>query len=202
MTHTASGGRSYSVLVVSSSEKFDQAMSKLLPEARYNPVVFVQSAAEARREMMENPSDLVIINSPLSDETGVRLAADACSDTNSGVMMFVKTEYFSELLSKAAPYGSLVLPKPTSQGAIANALLMLCGIRERFRRIEKKAASVEEKVQEIRKVNRAKMLLIEQGGMTESQAHRHIEKLAMDRCVTKGRIAEDIIQSYTQGELQ
>ena len=48
-------------------------------------------------------------------------------------------------------------------------------------------------MEEIRLVNRAKWLLIEQLKMTEAEAHRHIEKQAMDRCVTRRAVAEDIL---------
>ena len=39
-------------------------------------------------------------------------------------------------------------------------------------------------------------LLIEQLKMTEPEAHRYIEKQAMDRCVTRRKIAENIILTY------
>ena len=42
--------------------------------------------------------------------------------------------------------------------------------------MEQKTASIEEKMAEIRLVNRAKWLLIDREGMTEQDAHRFIEK--------------------------
>ncbi|HBK03882.1 MAG TPA: antitermination regulator, partial [Clostridiales bacterium] len=39
--------------------------------------------------------------------------------------------------------------------------------------------------------------LIEQLKMTEAEAHRHIEKQAMDRCSSKKDIALAIIHTYT-----
>lgn len=62
--------------------------------------------------------------------------------------------------------------------------------------LHKKAMSVEEKMEEIRTVNRAKWLLIENLKMTEPDAHRYIEKQAMDRCVTKREVAEGILRTY------
>ncbi len=50
---------------------------------------------------------------------------------------------------------------------------------------------------EIRIVSRAKLLLISEMQMDEAQAHRYIEKQAMDRCVTKRAIAEEIINTYS-----
>ena len=62
--------------------------------------------------------------------------------------------------------------------------------------MEQKTASIEEKMEEIRIVNRAKWLLIEQLKMTEKEAHRYIEKQAMDRCVTRRIVAEKILATY------
>lgn len=52
-------------------------------------------------------------------------------------------------------------------------------------------------MQEIRLGNRAKWVLIEELKMTEPDAHKYIEKQAMDRCVSRREIAEDIIKTYT-----
>ena len=52
-------------------------------------------------------------------------------------------------------------------------------------------------MEEIRVVNRAKWMLISKCGMTEEDAHRFIEKQAMDRCVPKKEIAETIISKYS-----
>ena len=49
---------------------------------------------------------------------------------------------------------------------------------------------------EIRLVNKAKWILISELKMNEPDAHHYIEKQAMDRCITKQTIAEEIIQTY------
>ena len=68
--------------------------------------------------------------------------------------------------------------------------------RERLRKSEKKALSIEEKMEEIRIVNRAKWILIRELKLDESEAHRYIEKQAMDRCISKRIVAEEIIKTY------
>ena len=64
--------------------------------------------------------------------------------------------------------------------------------------MEKKAATLEDKMEEIRIVNRAKWLLISELKMSENDAHRYIEKQAMDRCITRRAMAESIIRTYKQ----
>ena len=62
--------------------------------------------------------------------------------------------------------------------------------------MEEKQTAVEEKIDEIRLVNRAKWLLIECLGMTEPEAHRYIEKQSMDRRVSKREVAQAVIKTY------
>ena len=50
---------------------------------------------------------------------------------------------------------------------------------------------------EIRVVNRAKWILISELKMEEPDAHRYIEKQAMDRCISRREVAEEIISTYS-----
>ena len=74
---------------------------------------------------------------------------------------------------------------------------ILLSAREKLRKTEKKTLSIEEKMEEIRIVNRAKWLLISELKMDEQGAHRYIEKQAMDRCVSKRVVAEEVIKTYS-----
>ena len=51
-------------------------------------------------------------------------------------------------------------------------------------------------MEEMRLVSRAKLILVQRFQMTEKDAHRFIEKNAMDRCVSRRVIAERIIRTY------
>ena len=88
------------------------------------------------------------------------------------------------------------LPKPVPMSVFRTVSGWLISARERLRRSEKKTLSIEEKMNEIRLSNRAKLLLISELKMTEADAHRYIEKQAMDRCVSKRVISEEIIKTY------
>ena len=55
-------------------------------------------------------------------------------------------------------------------------------------------------VEEIRLMNRAKLILIKMRGMTEAEAHRFIAHRAMDRCVKTRRVAEEIIDYHEKYE--
>ena len=188
--------RRYSVLAVSASLKFVETLRTLLPEGRYGLVTVLHDAAAARRALAENSYDLVLINTPLPDEFGTRLALDACESSSAGVLLLVKAEHCPDIEAQVSAHGVLTLAKPTSAQLFAQTLRLLCITRERLRGMEKKAVTLQEKMEEIRLVNRAKWLLIEELKMTEQEAHRYIEKRAMDRCVTRRAVAEQILSTY------
>lgn len=188
--------RSYSLLLASSSEKFNETIWNLLSGGRYRPIRSASSANDARRCLLESPFDLLVINAPLPDEFGTRLALDMSRDSGSGILLLCKAEHYPDISARLSPSGVLTLPKPTSLPMIEQSLQLLCGTRERLRLMEQKTATLEEKMAEIRLVNRAKWVLIDRLKMTEEQAHRTIEKQAMDQCVSRRVIAENILSIY------
>lgn len=188
--------KTYCVLVVSSTESFGTSMAPLLPPTDYYPVVYARSSAEAQRLLAENSYDIVIINTPLSDDFGLRLASYVSSNTTAGVLLLVKSDRYTETSAKMLSYGVMSLPKPTSSQMLTQTLGVLCATRERLRRMEEKQLSVEQKMEEIRLVNRAKWLLIETLGMSEAESHRYIEKQAMDLRISKAQVARNIIHTY------
>ena len=189
--------RVYSVLIVSAAESFNDALSALLPNSKYSPTHFVSNISAAKRVLAERAFDFVIINSPLPDDVGTRYAIDTANSEESVVLLMVRTELQEEIYDKVAEHGVFVLPKPTSKPTMAIALSWLSSAREKLRKTEKKTLSIEEKMEEIRIVNRAKWLLISELKMDEQGAHRYIEKQAMDRCISKRIVAEEIIRTYS-----
>ena len=186
--------RVYTVRHVSASESFTAAMEAFLSESAYDPVRVVSNIATGKRACAERSYDFIIINSPLPDDIGTRFAIDQCNSTSSAVLFMVRAELYSETYDKLAEHGVFVLAKPTSRQVITTALAFLASARERLRKNEKKTISIEEKMEEIRIVNKAKWILIDREHMTEEEAHRYIEKTAMDTCVSKRTIAEKIIK--------
>lgn len=188
--------RVYSVLIVSASEKFMTSLAPLLPETNFSPVTFANGFSSAKKILLERHYDLLIINTPLIDDFGTKLAIDASNEKGVATLLLVKRELYDETYSKVFRFGVFTLSKPTTPQSFQQALDWLCAMREKLRKFEKTISSVEDKMQEIRLVNRAKWILIDVLKMTEEDAHYYIEKQAMDRCMSKAEIAKNIINTY------
>ncbi len=181
----------HSILIVSDSEQFNVAVKKTL--AGFLTIDIRKSIALARRCILERYYDLVVVNAPLPDETGEEFVIDVVEKSNASVLLVVPQAVFEDALARVTDQGVLVLPKPLSQGRLDMAVRFLAAVQNRMHALERKTLAVEEKMEEMRIVNKAKFLLIENKRMTEAEAHRFIGKQAMDHGISRGRAAKRIL---------
>lgn len=186
----------YSVLVVSAADKFNESISSMLTVPTYSPVHYVKSVNAAQRAILERVYDIIIINAPLPDDFGAKFAVDVSLNRTSVVMLFVRGDVYAGIYEKVCDYGIFAIRKPVQPLTIVQALDWVKATRERLRGMEKRVVTIREKMEEIKLVNRAKWALINSCNMTEEDAHRYIEKQAMDRCVTRREISEIVIRTY------
>lgn len=202
-------GRVYSVLVVSASEKFNSVIAMQLPEYSYSPITYANSIACARRAMLERSYDMILINTPLPDDFGTDFAIDACSKTCAAVLLVIKNDMYDDISRGALNQGVFTIAKPTPQLMLSHTVRLMSAARERLRRFERNEMKLEEKMEEIRLVNRAKWKLIADKSMTEQEAHALIGRVAMNRCITRRQVALEILdgceldinETYTRPEI-
>lgn len=187
--------RKYRVLVADSGDKIYDYISQSLPRSDYDPILRAGDAGEARRMLLNAPVDIVIINTPLKDDFGTELALDL-ADGSAGVLLLVKNELYDQICYNVEDSGVLTLGKPTSRQGFYSAVKLLTAMTARLSKLEKANHTLQEKMADIRVVNRAKWLLIEHHHMKEQDAHYFIEKQAMDTRLSRREVAENIIRSY------
>ena len=189
-------GFGHSVLIVSASEAFETSVRKSL--RGFASVDSRKHASSARRYLLERYYDLIVINAPLPDESGEQLARDIAQEGYASVLLAVPSEVYDDALERVSDYGILVISKPVSIRSLDKALRFLTALQNRIMRIERKLQEAEERMQEIRVIDKAKFLLVEREGLTEDDAHRQIGKLAMNQGISRKLIAERIIESYEE----
>lgn len=191
----AAGKTKYRVLVVGANDKICDFVAELLPKGSYEPLIRADSAGAARRMVLDSAVDLAIINAPLREEFGTQLALDLAYD-NIGVLMLVQTDVYDQICYKVEDEGVLTLVKPMTRQSFYSAIKLLTAMRGKLMKLNKKNQVLQEKMLDIRAVNRAKWLLIERHHMTENDAHYYIEKQAMDMRLSRREVAENIIRTY------
>lgn len=185
------------VLLVSSGEAVGKSLLQLLRESCPD-ITVAQSGGEARRMLLLCDYSLAVINTPLSDEFGHELAVSITQKSYAGVLLLVKSEMADSVSQKVEDAGVFVVPKPIGRQMFFQSIKLIEASRRRLLGLKQENIKLHQKVDEIRLVNRAKCVLIQYLGMTETQAHRYIEKQAMDMRLTRKEIALSILKTYEQ----
>lgn len=185
------------VLLVSGTEKGrDTLIGFLKSDFGVIETNCLQSGSEARRLLAENDYDLVIINAPLTDEFGHDLSIYIAEECSSGVIIIVKSEMADDVAARVEDYGVLVLPKPFNRYSLFQSVKLANAARRRLLGLQSENIKLQNKIEEIRIVDRAKCVLIQYLNMTEPQAHRYIERQAMNLRTTRKQIALDLLKTY------
>ena len=182
----------YSVLIVSSSEQFNIAAKKVLPDRRFNVIETRKSASAARRELLVREYDIILVNAPLSDGLGTEFAMDVAEKHSSGIIFTVPAEVYGSVSDHLIDYGVLTLSKPLKTSELERMIKLLIALNDRLRKAQKKIVTLNEKMDELKLVSRAKIILVGKG-MSEDEAHEYIIREAMNRGLTKKQVAENII---------
>lgn len=193
----ASGKNIYRVLVAGANDKTFALLQTLLPGSSYDPPLRAGSAGEAKRMALDYAVDIAILNAPMRDEFGTQLALNLARD-NVGVLLLVSGESFDGVRDQVEDEGVMALAKPLTRQTLEMGLHMITALRGKLLQMDRRNRALQEKMTDIRTINRAKWLLIEQLRMTESEAHYYIERQAMDTRLSRREVAENIIRSYDQ----
>lgn len=182
----------YSVLIVSSSEQFNITVKKVLPDRRFDVIEIRKSASSARRELLVREYDLVVVNAPLTDGMGNEFVMDVVEKHSSGVILAVPTEVYASVNDHLIEYGVMTLPKPLKLAELERMIRLSIALNDRLRKVHVKLRTLNEKMEELKIVSRAKIILVERG-MSEADAHEYIIREAMNKGLTKRQVAEEIV---------
>ena len=187
-----------SVIILSQNSKTVEFIKSAMPQDRFSPVRVLSSANDARRTLLNTNVDIVIIHTPLTDEFGTRFAQDISQDYATAVI--VKPELFEKVAYKLEPYGVVTLPSTLYRSLMCQTMMLLSSSVIKMNKLKEDSKKLREKLHEVRTLTRAKSLLISEKDMTEEQAHRYIEKKAMDSGQRKIAVAKAIIMDLTGEE--
>lgn len=184
------------VLIVSSNEHSVSVISQLLKPENCIDTDTASSAEEGRSCLSLKEYDLIIINSPLIDDSRDTFAEEAAGLTDAGIILLVKSAAEAGTESRLSPFGVFVLGKPVSAVLFHKAIRLLEASANRLKGIQHENDRLQKQIEDTRIINRAKAVLIQYLSMTEPQAHKYLEKQAMDLRISKAEAARRLLSTY------
>lgn len=183
-------------LVVSKNERNTQAIRVLLEKEGYTEFVTVATATEAKSCVATNDFNLIFIYTPLEDEVGLNLSAYLAEKTYAGVFIALSEKTAVQMQGKLSSYGVVILCKPLTAEILHQSISIWDTLAVRINALERENAELKSRLEEIKLIDRAKCVLIQCLAMSEPQAHKYLEKQAMDLRISKKRVAQQVLNTY------
>lgn len=185
------------ILLATGESKSGQALLEFLKTQENSSEIHVaNSVGQAQRFLTERHYDLLIINDPLTDGNGLALAKETAERFLTAVIYFTPEKTAEQIAQELEPCGILVMSKPISKNALVQALQFIQIMCNRIAYLERERFVLQNKIEEVKLVDRAKCVLVQYLNMTEEQAHRFIMQQAMNRRLPKGEVAERVLKTY------
>ena len=140
--------------------------------------------------------DGVLIAEPVTGSSGQELALQLKKRRCMAVLLLAEPAHAASAAALLEQSGVLVLPNDAPEALIVQTIRLLAAVRIQLEQMQHETEKLEAKVADIRIINRAKLLLVQHLQMTETEAHKYIEKQAMDTSMRRRTIAENIIRTY------
>ena len=185
------------ILAVAASERIQEALTSLLREKGEYSITPAIGAAAARRLALDEEWDAVVISYPLSDEDGMDLARMITAETDAAVIMIMREELINIFSAMLSENGILTVSKPILRPILFQTLRLAETIKERLKSKDMEIKRLESRLEDARIISKAKCIMIEHG-MQEMDAHRLIEKTAMDRRITLRESAYLLMKKYKE----
>lgn len=164
-----------------------------------NDVVLALDCRKAVSESAERSFALCIVVCEGLGMQGVRLVKTLAAHGDGGVIAVLPHSAQSEeakALEDLRDEGVLLVPASATQTELRLAVDAALAANRRIEKLLRERQSLLKKIDDIRIVDRAKLILMQNMGYTEAQAHKQIEKRAMNERRSRAEVAMNILKTY------
>lgn len=177
------------IILASSSSAERKLMSSILQRAGYQVAAETDSISQTLRRIRSLYCDLLIVDSGLDGGRGYKLAEIVDQDKLSAVLMLTDTDvtYFNQEFA--------YIIKPIKSESLIPAVKTALWNWRRETELRRRILELENKLETRIVLDKAKGVLIDGQGWTEEQAHRYIQKEAMNHGITARQMAALILEN-------
>lgn len=188
--------RKSTLLFVQDAAAEPAALGAFAAEQPALALVTADGLDEAERKLAQLDPALVVWQCDAPGLPALRQCVRLAEGSEAVFLLLVRPGTYEAVWRFVQAAGICVMSWPAPQEVFRQTLRNLLLLKKSLRAMQEKTDQLQSQLQDMKRIQKAKSLLMNQLGMSEADAHRWIEKTAMDRCVKKREIAETIIRMY------
>jgi AmiR/NasT family two-component response regulator len=168
-------------------------LKEMLEEEGFEVVGEASDGDAAIRLTRERTPDLVIMDIKMPGMDGLAAAERIVSDDLAAVLILTAFSQ-KDLVQRAAEVGAMgYLVKPFQKSDLMPAIEVALARHAELAAVRRESADLADQLETRKLVDRAKGKLMDEGGLSEAEAFRQIQKRAMDERRGMRDIAEEIL---------
>ena len=188
--------RKSTLLFVQDAAAEPAALGAFVAEQPALALVTADGLDEAERKLAQLDPALVVWQCDAPGLPALRQCVRLAEGSEAVFLLLVRPGTYEAVWRFVQAAGICVMSWPAPQEVFRQTLRNLLLLKKSLRAMQEKTDQLQSQLQDMKRIQKAKSLLMNQLGMSEADAHRWIEKAAMDRCVKKREIAETLIRMY------
>lgn len=195
MSTDADASQPYRVLIAEDEALIRLDLAEMLREEGYHVVGEAGDGQEAVELAEKLTPDLVIMDVKMPRRDGIDAAREIAEKRIAPIVVLTAFSQ-RDLVERARDAGAMAyLVKPFSISDLIPAIELAVTRFSEISALEKEVASLGDRLETRKLVERAKGLLQSKQGMSEPEAFKWIQRAAMDRRTTMKRVAEVVLET-------
>lgn len=188
------------ILILSRKIESARLLTSFLNTNKQQNITCLYDAIEAKQYLAQNSVDIILLDIPFTLDHELSYALSLAKEHHAYLILLVKKSRYQYVRDIVEGHGIFTIQKPIIKDVLIQVLSFVQTVQVRERRLRQANKKLSDRINEIKFVDRAKCLLIENTYISEEKAHKYIEKQAMRQRKTRGQIAHQIIMNYQQDE--
>jgi two-component system, response regulator PdtaR len=188
------------VIIADDESLIRMDLREMLTNLGYLVIGEVADGRSAVNQARELRPDVVVMDIKMPDMDGIE-AAKILTEERVAPVVLLSAYSQRELVERAREAGVVAyLVKPYREEELAPAIEVALARFAEFKDLEKQVADLQQALETRKLVDRAKGILMDKQGLTESEAFRKIQKMSMDNRKAMKDVAEAIILAHQVGQ--
>lgn len=182
------------VTVALHNEQAAEKIKYVLQRNGYSVDRICTSAYEALRSVRVGSPDILLINFDMPDMTGLEVATIIGDENLCSVILLVTNAQKELCVEMVEDYDVTLHIKPINRIALINTIDVVLQNRRRMNKLSKELSKLKQTMEDRKKIERAKGILMKRKSISEGEAYRRIQKMSMESRVSMRDIADKIIE--------
>jgi response regulator NasT len=186
--------RSLRIAIADDEPDMRDFLEKFLPRLGHQVIAVAENGRQLLEQCAHAPPDLVVSDVRMPDLDGVA-AAEALAAARGPIPVVLVTGYRAPDAERWAQMGHVFayLVKPITEEHLGPAIELAIRRFEQFQTLDREVAELRRSLEDRKLIERAKGIVTRRVGLSESEAHRRLQRLARQNNRKLAELARDVL---------